>query len=65
MKVLVVMPFKDKHKVLMAQNFPQVEFIYERNPDKELVENSGSDYLAMLSRVYWKNAQKFKMVAIK
>ena len=26
MKVLVVMPFKDKHKVLMAQNFPQVEF---------------------------------------
>lgn len=39
MKVLVVMPFKDKHKVLMAQNFPQVEFIYERNPDKELVEN--------------------------
>lgn len=25
MKVLVVMPFKDKHKALMAQNFPQVE----------------------------------------
>ena len=39
MKVLVVMPFKDKHKALMAQNFPQVEFVYERNPDKELVEN--------------------------
>lgn len=34
MKVLVVMPFKDKHKVLMAQNFPQVEFIYERNPER-------------------------------
>lgn len=39
MKVLVVMPFKDKHKALMAQNFPQVEFIYECNPGKELVEN--------------------------
>lgn len=39
MRVLVVMPFKDKHKALMAQNFPQVEFIYERNPAKELVEN--------------------------
>ena len=33
------MPFKDKHKALMAQNFPQVEFVYERNPGKELVEN--------------------------
>ena len=42
MKVLVVMPFKDKHKVLMAQNFPQVEFTYERNPGKELVENVDS-----------------------
>lgn len=39
MKVLIVMPFKDKHKELMAQTFPQVEFIYERNPEKNLVES--------------------------
>ena len=51
MKVLVVMPFKDKHKALMAQNFPQVEFIYERNPGKELWK-MWRQLLAMLSRVY-------------
>lgn len=39
MKVLIVMPFKDKHKELRAQTFPQVEFIYERNPEKNLVES--------------------------
>lgn len=39
MKVLVVMPFKEKHQKLMKQNFPQVEFIYEHNPTSELVES--------------------------
>ena len=37
MNVLVVMPFKEKHKQLMRENFPQVNFIYERRPDKDLV----------------------------
>ena len=39
MNVLVVMPFKEKHKQLMQENFPQVNFIYERQPDKEQVAN--------------------------
>lgn len=39
MNVLVVMPFKEKHKRLMQENFPQVNFIYERQPDKEQVAN--------------------------
>lgn len=34
MNVLVVMPFREKHKQLMQENFPQVNFVYERQPDK-------------------------------
>lgn len=38
MKVLVVMPFKDKHKQLMKSSFPGIEFVYAgKNPDKTLV----------------------------
>ena len=58
------MPFKDKHKVLMAQNFPQVEFIYERNPGKELVENVEA-IIGNVKPSLLKDAKKFKMVAIK
>lgn len=38
MKVLVVMPFKIKHQNLMKQEFPKIDFIYEKNPSQQLVE---------------------------
>lgn len=37
MNILVVMPFKQKHKQLMQENFPNENFIYERNPSEDLV----------------------------
>lgn len=58
--VLVVMPFKDKHKQLMQESFPQVNFIYERKPDKNLVEkvdviigNVKPDLLKTASKLKW------------
>lgn len=40
MNVLVVMPFKQKHKQLMQEAFPNENFIYERNPNKDLVTSA-------------------------
>lgn len=40
MNVLVVMPFKQKHKQLMQEAFPNQNFIYERNPSEDLVRSA-------------------------
>lgn len=40
MNILVVMPFKQKHKQHMQENFPNENFIYERNPSKDLVTSA-------------------------
>lgn len=39
MKVLVVMPFKDHHKKMMAETFPKVEFIYDKEPSESILQS--------------------------
>lgn len=63
MKVLVVMPFKDKHISLMEETFPDIEFIYERKPTQELVTEAdaiiGNVDIALL-----KNAPKLQWLQL-
>ncbi len=40
MNILVVMPFKEKHKQLMTKSFPKEIFVYERKPTHEMVGNA-------------------------
>lgn len=60
MKVLVVMPFKEKHKLQMQEEFAGVEFIYESQPTQELVNsvdgiigNVAPDLLKTANNLRW------------
>ena len=60
MKVLVVMPVKEKHKLQMQEEFAGVEFIYESQPTQELVNsvdgiigNIAPDLLKTANNLRW------------
>ena len=63
MNVLVVMPFKDKHKELMKQSFPEVNFIYEKNPSEDLVK-SAQMIIGNVKTHLLKSAEKLKLLQL-
>ncbi len=40
MNILVVMEVREKHKEWMKQSFPDLNFVYERNPDENLIADA-------------------------
>ena len=63
MKVLVVMPFKDKHINLMEDTFPDIEFTYERKPSQEMVSEADA-IIGNVSIDLLQNAPKLKWLQL-
>lgn len=63
MNILVVMPFEERHKRIMQENFPQENFIYERNPDENLVAEADV-IIGNVKPYLLKNAVKLKLLQL-